>query len=132
MPGRRLGEIGAADLPQIRAGIEADATLSSEDRDALLDMVGKIERAQATTDHLMSHGRRRMRDEMAAHREGLELDFEKHVANHRRGLQTTESTQSRTCSEQHPPISLDHATIRLSLPLKAVIELSDTNGGAAP
>lgn len=127
--GRRLDEedsppMSAEDLPALRAAIEEDHTMSHLDRLTLLDMVSKVEVAQAEADELLGPRRRRMQEEMDEHREELREDLERHHEEHGRGLQSTQTASATQCSSTYQPLQVASASMAVSLPFDADVEIS--------
>ena len=110
-------------------------------------MVEKIESAQTTLEHLMVERRQRMHEEMDAHREQTNREFERHAEHlrerrrlqahsdllrRRRNLQgqddwaaeqASEEGAFETCSSTNRPIEVTAALMRVSLPLKLTFEI---------
>lgn len=121
--GRRLEEIDATNLPELKAAIQEDFTLSELDRMELLSMVAQVEAIQARSNLLYEKGRRRMRDEMDEHRRRLEDGLARHHAHRRRMEVSSQESTAKTCSQAHRPLEIASAHLALSLPFKATIEI---------
>ena len=120
--GRRLA--GELDLAELKEAVEADATLSRMDQLKLLEMISKVQTAQATTDELMGPGRRRMHDEMTAHDEELAAGLKRH-AEHRRRMQVSpEEEQEKSCGERFRPVEIEQGKMAVSLPFTAKVKMN--------